>query len=79
MDISEKPDLEASKGGLHNHASETSIDLEDGAVDETYEVKRARELQENNSFFRKLRAGEEWLVNANSSRALQLLLKLIPT
>jgi hypothetical protein len=60
MDLSEKVDLEASKGALQNHTSEKSLDIEDGVVDETYEVKRARELQENNSFFRKLRAGESW-------------------
>lgn len=65
MDINEKQDLEASKGAVHNHhASETSVDVDDGFVDETYEVKRAKELQENNGFFRKLRAGEEWLVGA---------------
>lgn len=68
MDTNEKHDLEASKGAVHNRASETSVDIDDGFAGETYEVKRARELQKNNGFLRKLRAGEEWLVGANSTR-----------
>lgn len=63
MDNNGKQDLEASKGAIHNHASVTSGNTDDGFVDETYEVKRARELQENNGFFRKLKAGEEWSVD----------------
>lgn len=64
MDIDEKQDLEASKRAAHNHTSETSVHINNDFVDETYEVKPARELQEHNGFFRKLRAGEEWLASA---------------
>lgn len=62
MVISERHDLESSKGALHNHASETGGDIDVGVLDETYEVKHVKELQANNGFFRKLRAGEEWSV-----------------
>ncbi|QDS77804.1 hypothetical protein FKW77_005738 [Venturia effusa] len=61
MNMNEKQVLEASQESTSNDASETSVDLNEASVDETHEVKRARELQQNNGFFRKLRAGEEWL------------------
>ncbi|TLD27549.1 hypothetical protein E2P81_ATG10837 [Venturia nashicola] len=61
MDINEKQDVEASKGAAQSNGSVTSLEIDNDVHDQAYEVKHARELQENNGFFRKLRAGEQWL------------------
>ena len=69
MEKTDQPELEASKGATDLEKAPSS-DIEYGAVDETDEVKRARELQQTTGILRKLKMGEEWFVDPDSTTML---------